>query len=91
MADPRSFADLDSAASRYTLIDHWHGDIFVSVVVVLYYDHLANQNISLQVDSVFGGYDTAKTYGAIVIKHNCRLAFWVIGGNIEPRVLFQVY
>jgi hypothetical protein len=91
MADPRSLADTDSAAFCKALIDNWHCDIFVRVIMVNNKDRLADDYIAFQVDSVLGGYNTAETYVAIVIKHNRGLTRGVVGGGVEPRVLSQAY
>jgi hypothetical protein len=42
MADPSSLANPDCAAFRNALIENRHSDIFVRVIVVHNYDHLAD-------------------------------------------------
>ena len=91
MADPGSLANTDCSAFRNALIENWHCDIFVRVIVVHNYDHLADQYIAFQVDSVLGGYDTAETYMTIVVQHDCGLACRILGGDTKPRVLSQAY
>jgi hypothetical protein len=46
-ADPRSLTNSDSAALGNTLLDDWHIDIFVRVIVVLYHDLLTDQHFAL--------------------------------------------
>jgi hypothetical protein len=43
------------------------------------------------VDAIFPGYDGADTDAATVINHNRGLTGGIVGGDIEPDLLEQVY
>ena len=91
MADPSSLTNSDSAAIIDTLLNNRDHNVLVIVIVVDNQDRLSNKDIVFQVDSIFGRYDTAVSYMAIVVNYDYRFTYRVIRGNIEPCVLSQAY
>ena len=55
MADPRTFANSNSAALRNPLLNDWHVDVFVSMVVIHNQDLLSDINVLFQMDSISRG------------------------------------
>lgn len=91
MADPRAFADSDSAALRNALCHDGYVDVLIRVIVVLNHHVLPDHHIPLQVNPVLAGDNAAKSDAAAVLNDNRGLASGVLGGHIEPRVLEQLY
>src|SRR5262249_60654113 len=89
VADPRSFSNADPATWSDALCNDWHGGIFVRVIVVQDQDVLSNVDVTFQVDSVLGGYNSSTGYDTVVIDHDRRLTGGVPGCDIEPGMVFH--